>query len=84
MNNAMTKTGESDMTVAIKAARKIRAMLPSKRGAAVEKLPAHIQNLVLVPCVGQAHSTVPGEGGGFIDNCMCCIYYPWGRMLRPE
>jgi hypothetical protein len=84
MNNATTKTGDSDTVQAEKAARKIRAMLPSKRSAAFAKLPRHIQNLATVPCVGQAHSPEPGDGGGHIDHCMCCLNYTWGRMLRPE
>lgn len=62
---------------AYKALLKLRALPAGKRRRkAFDKLDAEMQHLVTEECTGDAHSN------GFIDHCMCCLNYTWGRSLR--
>ena len=56
----------------------LRAMPPTKRGKTFDGLTPEQQVELTEPCTGEAHSNA------FIDNCMVCLHYSWGRMLRRD
>lgn len=57
---------------------KLRAMKPSQRKKAFDRLDPAMQQAITVPCDGEAHTNA------HVDNCGLCLSATWGRKLRPR